>query len=73
MLTKKEERVLNTIKRYIDDNKIPPTIRELAYILELKSTSTVSDYLERLENKGYIERIERSPRSIKIIDWNKNH
>lgn len=68
MLTKKEERVLNTIKRYIDDNKIPPTIRELASMLELRSTATVSDYLNRLESKGYIERIERSPRSIKIIE-----
>ncbi|MBU5484032.1 MarR family transcriptional regulator [Clostridium sp. MSJ-11] len=68
MLTKKEERVLNTIKRYIDDNKIPPTIRELASMLELRSTATVSDYLNRLERKGCIERIERSPRSIKIIE-----
>ncbi|MEW9097306.1 MAG: MarR family transcriptional regulator [Clostridiaceae bacterium] len=70
MLTKKEERVLNTIKRYINDNKISPTIRELAAMLELRSTATVSDYLERLERKGYIERIERSPRSIKIIESN---
>lgn len=65
-LTKKQESFYQSIKKYIKENKIAPTVRELAYINNLKSFSTVHDYIEKLKNKGYITFIEHSPRSIRI-------
>lgn len=67
MLTKKQRIVLNAINEYIQKEKISPTVRELCGILGLSSTSTVHEYLSRIEEKGYITRKKESPRSIRVI------
>lgn len=67
MLTEKQKQILNIIKNYIDTEKISPTIREIAKIAGLSSTATVSAYIEKLEDKGYIGRLENCPRSIRVI------
>jgi repressor LexA len=65
-LTAKETKLLYTIEKYIDDNTISPTVRELATLLKLKSTASVARYITKLEEKGYITKISSSPRSIKV-------
>lgn len=67
MLTKKQKIVLNAINKYIEEEKISPTVRELCDILGLSSTSTVHEYLSRIEEKGYISRKKESPRSIRVV------
>ena len=64
-LTKKQESIYQSIKRYIKDNKEAPTVRELAQIHN-KSISTIHDYIVKLKDKGYITYIENSGRSIRI-------
>lgn len=67
MLTKKQRIVLNAINKYIEEEKISPTVRELCDILGLSSTSTVHEYLSRIEEKGYISRKKDCPRSIRVM------
>jgi repressor LexA len=62
-ITERQKRVLQKIHRYIIDNTYPPTIRELAQELGFSSPRGVTDHLNSLEKKGYIER-KSSARSI---------
>ncbi|MBQ0110842.1 MAG: transcriptional repressor LexA [Oscillospiraceae bacterium] len=45
---------------------LPPTVREIAARLNIKSTSTVHGILSALEEKGLIERDRYNSRAIKI-------
>ena len=65
LLTKKQESIYQSIKRYIKENKEAPTVRELAKINN-KSISTIHDYIVKLKDKGYITYIENSGRSIRM-------
>ncbi|WP_461038843.1 LexA family protein [Tepidimicrobium xylanilyticum] len=42
-------------------------MREIGKLTGIKSTSTVHRYLSKLEEKGYIERKEKSPRALRVI------
>ena len=64
-LTKKQESIYQSIKRYIKENKEAPTVRELGEIHN-KSISTIHDYIVKLKDKGYITYIQNSGRSIRI-------
>lgn len=66
MLTEKEQRILDYIKETIEANGYAPTVRDIRSALDIKSTSTVFSYLERLENKGYIVRETGKSRTIRI-------
>lgn len=65
-LTKKEHSVFELLKRKLASG-LPPTVREIASELGIKSTSTVHAYLSSLEEKGYILRDKYNSRSIKIV------
>lgn len=67
MLTVMQKKVLFELNRYVEVNEIAPTLRELEVILGLKSVSTLHVHLSKLESKGYIERVAKSPRNIKIM------
>lgn len=61
ILTPKQKIVLQAIKSYYSEHGIMPTIREIkdessALGLKLKSLRSFFNYLNDLENKGYIER-----------------
>ena len=65
MLTEKEKRVYESIKKFIKKNNYSPTIRELSKILVYKSTRTIHMYLQKLKEKNYIT-YNNKPRSIII-------
>jgi len=67
MLNEKESKLFDAIVKYIDENGFSPYIREIGKLTGIKSTSTVHRYLSRLEQKGYIERKEKSPRALRVI------
>ena len=67
MLTVRQARVLEQINYFIQTNGIPPTIRELCSLVGNKSTSTMSNHLVLLQEKGYITKDFRSPRSIRVV------
>jgi len=64
-LTDRQYLVLKKIYDYLLKNSYPPSIRELALMLNINSPRGVSDHLFSLEKKGYIER-KSSARSIKL-------
>lgn len=68
MITKKQKQVLMAISDFIISNKYSPSVRELALILNLKSTSTVQQHLDKLQTKGYIEKNENMPRTLHILN-----
>ncbi|MDC4240678.1 MULTISPECIES: MarR family transcriptional regulator [Clostridium] len=68
MLTDRERDALDAIKKYIEEEKIAPSIRDLGNIMGLSSTATVQRHLESLERKGYIKRRKDTPRSISLMD-----
>jgi SOS-response transcriptional repressor LexA len=67
MLTNKQKEVLELIGIYIKEQGYSPTVRELASLCGIKSTSTMHGYLERLEKQGYISKHETLPRTIKVL------
>ncbi len=68
MLNPKEQRVFDFIKSYIDENGFPPAIRDIGKALDIKSTSTVHLYLDKLSKKGYIVKQNLKTRALKIAE-----
>jgi repressor LexA len=56
------------IKDYINEKGFPPTIREIAESLNIKSTSTVAYYLRKLEMQNKIVKGNYKNRSIQITE-----
>jgi len=67
-LTLRQEAILECIKNQISKNGYPPSVREIAKTVGLRSSSTVHEHLKSLEKKGYIRRIPSQPRAIEILD-----
>lgn len=69
-LSKIERRILDYIVDYLKKNTYQPSIREIGKRFGIKSTKTVSEYLQALSDKGYIEREASRSRGVKIIGLN---
>ena len=65
-LTQKQEEFFNVLMDYIRREKIPPTNREILKMMGLKSPRSVAQYLDVLEEGGYIQR-GKGARNIKIL------
>lgn len=61
-----KDKVLCFIKEFMMKNQYPPTVREIADGVGLKSPATTKYYLEMLEDDGVISYKEGSPRTIRI-------
>lgn len=66
-LTKKQEKILIFIKKYIAKNEYPPTIREIAKGINLSSPATVHAHLKNLIDKEYIRRNPNNNRIIELL------
>ena len=67
-LTERQTRVLEVIRRSIDERGYPPSMREIAEQVELASASSVQHQLNALQRKGYIRRDPNRPRALEILD-----
>ena len=65
-MTDRQQQIYDFIVAYIEENLYPPSVREIGDGVGLYSTSSVYEHLKTLENKGYIEIKENSPRAIKV-------
>ena len=73
-MKKSEENLLKLydfIRSYTAENSYPPTVREMAAYLEVKSTSTVAYYLDKLEKEGKIKKSPSKNRALELIEKNK--
>lgn len=67
-ISKKQQEILDYLKREIMSHGYPPTVREICNAVHLKSTSSVHSHLESLEKNGYIRRDPAKPRAIEVVD-----
>src|SRR2546426_1081113 len=67
-LTDRQEKILAFIKKSIQDQGYPPTIREIGEHFGIRSTNGVNDHLKALERKGYLLRGELKSRALSVID-----
>ena len=66
-LTSLERRILDYIVEYLRRNTYQPSIREIGSRFGIKSTKTVSEYLQSLADKGWIERDSSRSRGVRVI------
>ncbi len=67
-LSDRQVRMLAFIRAYLEEHNYPPTIREIGKAVGIPSTSVVKYNLERLQEKGYIERSEEVSRGLRLTD-----
>lgn len=68
---KKLNEIYGYLQEFIDDNGFPPSVREIAAKFNIKSTSTVHYYLEKLKNSGLIEQSGNKKRAVAINKKNR--
>jgi len=66
-LTKKQSDTLKFIKKFKEKNDYMPSFQQMAVKFGV-SKQAVSDRLDALENKGYIEREYGIARAIRILE-----
>jgi len=66
-LTELERRVLEYLVHYLRSNTYQPSIREIGREFALKSTKTVSELLQSLADKGWIERDPSRSRGVRLL------
>ena len=68
-ITKKQQRILDFIVDYNEQNNISPTYREIAAGLGLKSVSSVAEHIDNLVSLGAIKRAtDGSARTLELVD-----
>jgi len=55
-LTGRQQELLDFIQQHVAENGYPPSIREMAEHMGIRSTNGVNDHLKALERKGYLSR-----------------
>lgn len=63
-----QQKILDFIKKEIEQKGYPPSVREICVGVGLKSTSTVHAHLNHLEQQGLIRRDSTKPRALEVID-----
>ncbi|MEJ2540116.1 MAG: S24 family peptidase [Gemmatimonadota bacterium] len=62
-----ERRILDYMVSYLRENTYQPSIREIGEEFGIKSTKTVSEHLQALAEKGFLERDPSRSRGVKIL------
>ncbi len=62
----KQEKILEFLNRYIEENGYPPAVREICAAVGLKSTATVSYHLGELKRQGRIQTESGKSRTISL-------
>lgn len=67
-----ERKILDYMVQYLRANTYQPSIREIGERFGIKSTKTVSEHLQALANKGFLERDPSRSRGVKILGVDLN-
>jgi repressor LexA len=71
-LSEIERRILDYMVEYLRSNTYQPSIREIGEQFGIKSTKTVSEHLQALAEKGFLERDPSRSRGVKILGMDLN-
>ena len=66
-LTRKQEEVLNCIKKFIAEHGYSPSVREVCELMNLSSTATVFVHMKHLMNKGYMRQTDNKFRTLEVL------
>ncbi|MEP6691722.1 MAG: transcriptional repressor LexA [Gemmatimonadaceae bacterium] len=66
-LTPVESKVYHYLIDFLSENTYQPSVRDIGRQFGIKSTKTVSEVLQALANKGYIERDASRSRGVKLL------
>jgi repressor LexA len=67
MLSTRQAQVLEFVRAGVARHGYPPSIREIGDAVGLRSTSSVAYQLEALQEKGYLRRDPRRPRTMELL------
>lgn len=67
-LPPKRQRILDFIREFLEENGIPPTVRDIQKACDISSTSVVDYNLKILERDGYLNRRPDVARGIELLD-----
>ena len=67
-LSPKQQHIINFIRRFWEDRRCPPTIRDIVSGCGLSSTSVVNYHLNILEKEKYIRRHRGVSRGTELLD-----
>ena len=70
-LTKRQNDILNVIKKFMATHGYPPTVREIGSSLDLSSPATTQFHLNKLEEKGYIRKNNSKNRTLELLVENE--
>jgi len=63
---KTRDKILKAIQDFADEYGYPPSIREIAKKIRLKSTKAVKVHLDKLASEGLIDRVSGQARGIRV-------
>ena len=66
-ISKRQQSIYDFICAYTKDHGYPPSVREIGSAVGLASPSTVHMHLKTLEERGYIHRDSKKPRTIEVV------
>ena len=58
--------VMDYIRKFSEENGYTPSVREIAKECNIKSTATVYSYLQKLQDKGYLNKATNKKRSVTL-------
>ncbi len=67
-LSELQQHILDYIREHLEANGYPPTVREIGNAVKIKSTSHIAYHLNRLEDKGFINRDNSVSRGIRLTE-----
>lgn len=66
-LTKRQSDILIALKKFIAEKGYPPTVREIGAIVGLSSPATIHFHLTKLDEKGYIKKVDSKNRTLELL------
>lgn len=70
VLTPIERRIYNYLVEYLKRETYQPSVREIGTRFGIRSTKTVTEHLQSLQRKGYLDRTPSRSRALRILGLN---
>ena len=67
-LSERQQNILGFIWEYVEEHRRPPTIREIGRNVKISSTSVVNYNLNKLEERGFLERDADVSRGLRFTE-----
>jgi repressor LexA len=72
-LSDRQRQVLDAIRRLKQETDMPPTLREIAEAVGLKSVASAKYQIDQLKNMGWLDQIDNVSRGISFSDQGSRH